>query len=46
MKGIIAGEIKSIVRPELAVHVCREAARFNDEMKRTAVARTGRTSPL
>jgi hypothetical protein len=43
-KGINAGEIKSIIRPELAAHVRREAARFIDEMKRTAVARTGRSS--
>jgi hypothetical protein len=35
---------RSIIRPELAAHVRREAARFIDEMKRTAVPRTGRTT--
>ena len=34
-KGIRAGAIKSIIRPELAAHVRREAVRFIDELKRT-----------
>ena len=34
-KGIRSGMIKSIIRPELAAHVRREAVRFIDELKRT-----------
>lgn len=34
-KGIRSGVIKSIIRPELAAHVRREAVRFIDELKRT-----------
>jgi hypothetical protein len=34
-KGIRSGMIKSIIRPELAAHVRREAVRFVDELKRT-----------
>ena len=34
-KGIRAGAIKSIIKPELAAHVRREALRFIDELKRT-----------
>jgi hypothetical protein len=34
-KGIRAGAIKSIIRPELAAHVRREAVRFIDELKRS-----------
>jgi hypothetical protein len=34
-KGIRNGMIKSIIRPELAAHVRREAVRFIDELKRT-----------
>ena len=37
-KGIRAGMIKSIIRPELAAHVRREAVRFIDELKRTRPA--------
>jgi hypothetical protein len=33
-KGISSGVIKSIIRPELAAHVRREAVRFIDELKR------------
>jgi hypothetical protein len=33
-KGIRSGMIKSIIRPELAAHVRREAVRFIDELKR------------
>jgi len=33
-KGIRSGVIKSIIRPELAAHVRREAVRFIDELKR------------
>jgi hypothetical protein len=33
-KGIRSGAIKSIIRPELAAHVRREAVRFIDELKR------------
>lgn len=33
-KGIRSGQIKSIIRPELAAHVRREAVRFIDELKR------------
>jgi hypothetical protein len=35
-KGIIAGEIKSIIHPALADHVRREAIRFKDELERAA----------
>jgi hypothetical protein len=35
-KGIRAGAIKSIIRPELAAHVRREAVRFIDELKRAS----------
>jgi hypothetical protein len=38
-KGIRAGKIKSIIRPELASHVRREAVRFIDELKRAEPAR-------
>lgn len=34
-KGIQTGQIKSILKPELADHVRREAVRFADELKRT-----------
>jgi hypothetical protein len=34
-KGIRSGAIKSIIRPELAAHVRREAVRFIDELQRT-----------
>jgi hypothetical protein len=34
-KGIRAGAIKSIIKPELAAHVRRETVRFIDELKRT-----------
>jgi hypothetical protein len=39
-KGIRAGQIKSIIRPELAAHVRREAVRFIDELQRTRPAAT------
>lgn len=35
-KGIRAGKIKSIIRPELAAHVRREAVRFIDELQRAS----------
>jgi hypothetical protein len=35
-KGILAGEIKSIIHPALADHVRREAVRFKDELSRAA----------
>jgi hypothetical protein len=35
-KGIRSGFIKSIIRPELAAHVRREAVRFIDELKRAS----------
>ena len=35
-KGILAGEIKSIIHPALADHVRREAIRFKDELMRAA----------
>jgi hypothetical protein len=35
-KGILAGEIKSIIHPALADHVRREAIRFKDELERAA----------
>jgi hypothetical protein len=35
-KGIIAGQIKSIIHPALADHVRREAVRFKDELIRAA----------
>jgi hypothetical protein len=35
-KGILAGEIKSIIHPALADHVRREAVRFKDELARAA----------
>ena len=34
-KGILAGEIKSIIHPALADHVRREAVRFKDELARS-----------
>ena len=34
-KGIRNGMIKSIIKPELAAHVRREAVRFIDDLKRT-----------
>lgn len=34
-KGILAGEIQSIIHPALADHVRREAIKFVDELKRT-----------
>jgi hypothetical protein len=34
-KGIRSGMIKSIIKPELAAHVRREAVRFIDELQRT-----------
>lgn len=34
-KGIKTGQIKSILKPELADHVRREAVRFADELKRS-----------
>jgi hypothetical protein len=38
-KGIRGGQIKSIIKPELAAHVRREAVRFIDELERAS--RTG-----
>ena len=35
-KGILGGEIKSIIHPALADHVRREAIRFKDELNRAA----------
>ncbi len=35
-KGILAGQIKSIIHPALADHVRREAVRFKDELMRAA----------
>lgn len=35
-KGILAGQIKSIIHPALADHVRREAIRFKDELMRAA----------
>ena len=35
-KGILAGQIKSIIHPALADHVRREAVRFKDELTRAA----------
>ena len=35
-KGILAGQIKSIIHPSLADHVRREAIRFKDELLRAA----------
>ena len=35
-KGIISGQIKSIINPALADHVRREAVRFKDELMRAA----------
>lgn len=35
-KGILAGQIKSIIHPALADHVRREAIRFKDELVRAA----------
>jgi len=35
-KGIRGGQIKSIIRPELAAHVRREAVRFIDELERSS----------
>lgn len=35
-KGILAGQIKSIIHPALADHVRREAIRFKDELERAA----------
>ena len=35
-KGIRGGQIKSIIKPELAAHVRREAVRFIDELERSA----------
>jgi hypothetical protein len=37
-KGIRSGVIKSIIKPELAAHVRREAVRFIDELKRASPA--------
>src|SRR4051794_33901845 len=39
-KGIRNGVIKSIIRPELAAHVRREAVRFIDELNRTRATTT------
>jgi hypothetical protein len=35
-KGILAGQIKSIIHPAVADHVRREAVRFKDELARAA----------
>ncbi|HJR20463.1 MAG TPA: DUF2935 domain-containing protein, partial [Dongiaceae bacterium] len=37
-KGIRAGTIKSIIQPDLAAHVRREAVRFIDELNRTQMS--------
>ena len=37
-KGIRTGMIKSIIRPELAAHVRREALKFIDDLKRARPA--------
>ena len=37
-KGIRAGTIKSIIQPDLAAHVRREAIRFIDELNRAQMS--------
>jgi hypothetical protein len=37
-KGIYAGKIKSIISPQLASHVRREAVKFVDELQRARAA--------